>query len=425
MTLQDAYGNTLSTANSAARDQYDVGVALFLGGNRGASDAFASACKIDPGFALGHAAFARALMMEGRMPEARTTLDQANVLSKFGSDRERTHIAAYKALLEGDTPKCRNIVHSHEAEYPRDPMMMQLLTNVFGLIGFSGKVGREEDLLAFTTQLMPHYQDDWWMMSMHAASLCETGHLVEAMRFLDGSFEINPKNAHAAHFIAHTRYEAGETKEGRHFLTEWMQNHDSQGVLHGHLSWHSALWALRDGDEPAIWSAIDQCVWPNGSSSLPINVLTDSASILYRAELAGVTVPRKRWRALSDYAAQFFPDTGQSFADVHAALCHAMAGEGERLAYIAESAKGFAGDLVAPVARAWAHIAHENWQDACECLSEVMGTHHRLGGSRAQRDLIELTYANVLMKLGRAQEAHLSLKTRRPNLTAREYARVA
>lgn len=417
MQMNDAYGNPVSTQHIAARDHYDEGVFLFLGGNQGASCAFASACEVDPGFGLGHAALARSLMMEGRVPEARIKLDQAKTLSGFASERERAHTAAYDALLSGSPGKCRNIVQSHAVDFPRDPMMMQLLTNVFGLIGFSGKTDREADLLDFTTKLLPHYPCDWWMMSMHAASLCETGHLDEALTLLNSSIDLNPNNAHAAHFIAHSYYESGATKEGRQFLTEWMQHHDSQGVLHGHLTWHRALWALHDGDEVQMWDAIDAGVWPKNSSSLPINALTDSASILFRAEMAGVAVPKERWRTLSDYAAHYFPNTGQSFADIHAALSHAMAGKAERLARSAEDANGFAGDLVMPVSKAWGHIAHQKWQEAFECLSDVMASHQRLGGSRAQRDLLELTFANVLMKLGRFAHARHVLRARRPILS--------
>ncbi len=102
---------------------------------------------------------------------------------------------------------------------------------------------------------------------------------------------------------------------------------------------------------------------------------------------------------------------------MHAALSHAMAGQGDRLAYIAETAKGFAGDLVQPVARAWGAIANENWSAALEELVQVMGSTERLGGSRAQRDLLELTYANVLLKLGQTEEARRCLSTRRPVLS--------
>ncbi len=417
MPMIDAYGNPLSTEQAAARDAYDSGVGLFLGGTSGAKDAFETACAADPAFCLGHVARARSLMLEGRMAEARAALAQAKGAIATASAREAAHVMALTALLDGAHQECRNIVRNHAVEHPRDPMMMQLLANVFGLIGFSGKVGREADLLAFTTNLMPHYGDDWWMMSMHGASLCETGQLDEAMALLEASLELNPNNAHAAHFIAHTRYEAGETKDGRQVLDKWMRAHESQGLLHGHLTWHKALWALHDGDEAAMWDAVDAGVWPGSSSSLPINALTDSASILYRAELAGISVPKEKWHALSNFAAQFFPKNGQSFADIHAALCHAMAGEGERLARIGEDTTGFAGDLVQPVSVAWGHIARQDWRAARECLSRVMATHERLGGSRAQRDLLELTFANVLMKLGQADQAHLALKTRRPILS--------
>jgi hypothetical protein len=93
-----------------------------------------------------------------------------------------------------------------------------------------------------------------------------------------------------------------------------------------------------------------------------------------------------------------------------------MAGEGEHLAHIAETAKGFAGDLVRPAARAWGAIARGNWSEALEDLTEVMATTERLGGSRAQRDLIELAYVNVLLKLGLAEEARRTLLSRRPVL---------
>ena len=146
---------------------------------------------------------------------------------------------------------------------------------------------------------------------------------------------------------------------------------------------------------------------------LPINTLTDTAAILHRAELAGIAVAPERWAEMSDYAAKYFPETGQSFADMHAALAHAMAGNGDRLAHIANTAKGFAADLVGPVALAWGAIARQDWQGAVEHLIPALAQTERFGGSRAQRDLIELTYVNALIKLGRVEEAKHTLLMRR------------
>ena len=83
-----------------------------------------------------------------------------------------------------------------------------------------------------------------------------------------------------------------------------------------------------------MWSLVDRFVAPDASLSFPLIVMTDNAAILYRAELAGVSVPPERWRAISEYAHQHFPNPGVAFADVHAALAYAMTGESEALAAI-------------------------------------------------------------------------------------------
>lgn len=414
--LADSYGNPISTSSQSARDHYDRGLRLFLGGEYGALQAFQAAVTEDPDFALGHAACARAAMMSAQMAEAKAAIQRAQNLTQSVEMRERQHIDCIGLLLSGQAQKARMAVLAHVQTYPRDALAAQLCANVFGLIGFSGEVGREAELLAYTSSLLPHYGEDWWMMSMHALSLCETGQVDASRTLMEKSLALNPRNANAAHFKAHAQYEAGETAAGRAYLTGWLADYDDRAVLHGHLQWHVALWALHQGDADAMWQAVDAGIAPGAAKGLPINILTDTAAILYRAELAGLSVEPDRWRSLSDYAAQMFPNTGQSFADLHAALSHAMAGQGDRLAHIADTATGFAGDLVKPLARAWGSIARENWAEALNELIVVLPTTERVGGSRAQRDLLELTYANVLMKLGQTGEARRSLALRRPVL---------
>jgi len=319
-------------------------------------------------------------------------------------------------MLEGRATQARAAVKAHVQAWPCDAMVAQMCSNVFGLIGFSGEVGREANLLAYTESLLPHYGDDWWMMSMHALSLCETGQTTASIDLMERALGLNARNANGAHFLAHALYEEGRTAEGRAYLEEWLPDYDRRSVLHGHLSWHAALWALQDGDEAAMWAAVDAGVGPDTGHSLPINVLTDTAAICYRAQLAGLAVAPERWAALSDYAAQYFPTTGQSFADMHAALAHAMAGQGDRLAQIAEGAQGFAGDLVQPVARAWGAIAREDWAGALTHLVPVLAESERIGGSRAQRDLLEFAHVNVLLRLGHRHEAERALALRRPHL---------
>ena len=133
-----------------------------------------------------------------------------------------------------------------------------------------------------------------------------------------------------------------------------------------------------------------------------------------RAELAGEPRKPELWRQVSAYAAKSFPNPGIGFADAHAALAHAMAGDGEALAKLATVTKGAAADMVRPLARAFAAFAAGDWAGTIAEVEPLMATHERIGGSRAQRDLLDHSMLAVMLKLGRSDEARRLLALRRP-----------
>ncbi|MEM6407006.1 MAG: tetratricopeptide repeat protein [Pseudomonadota bacterium] len=412
----DRYGNSLTTSSDAARDAYIVGVDHILAATYGAAQAFEDALAADPEFALAEAGLARAKMYEGDMAAAKAALARATSQAGRLTDRERAHIDIFDTLLSGDPKGARAKVRRHVIDHPRDALAAQLCVSVFGLIGFSGCAGREADLLAFTSALLPHYEDDWYGLCAHAQSLCEVGRIDESLELMERSLELNNDNANASHFKAHALYEAGRATEGLAYLQGWIPRYDPRGIMQGHLSWHVGLWALYTGDIGLMWDMASAGIEPGTSDSPAINLLTDTAALYWRAELAGVEVPPEKWAALSGYASEAFPSSGQSFADFHAAIAHAFAGNGAELDRLAQTSNGFAGDLVAPVARTWRAIAAQDWTGALAELTPVMADHARFGGSRAQRDLLELTMVNLLMRLGRAEEAQRLVKMRRPVL---------
>lgn len=113
---------------------------------------------------------------------------------------------------------------------------------------------------------------------------------------IEQSLAINPRNANGAHIKSHVHYESGETKAGAAYLEDWLRDYDRSALLHGHLSWHVALWALEQGDADRMWQTVDESVTPDVALGMPINILTDTASILYRAELLGEKVSPERWK---------------------------------------------------------------------------------------------------------------------------------
>ena len=222
-------------------------------------------------------------------------------------------------------------VKEHLAQYPRDAMVLAPCTGVFGLIGFSGRPGREAELLALLEPLAGAYGDDWWFTSALAFAQVEAGDVDRALATIERSLAGNPRNANGSHIRAHVYYEAGERQAGLAYLEEWWKDYHKSALLHCHLSWHIALWRMELGRTHDAWAFYRAHLRPGASTGPPLNTLTDSASFLFRAEMAGERRDPELWRELSDYATQWFPAPGIAFADVHGALAHALAGNADAL----------------------------------------------------------------------------------------------
>jgi hypothetical protein len=413
--LRDRHGNEVSTSSKSAMDDYVEGVDLFLAAQAGADTAFERAIVADESFALAHAALARSRQMKGRPADAAEAMTRARACSDGLPVREQGHLAVIGHLIDGNGPAAYAAVLDHVADFPRDALIVQPCCGVFGLIGFSGKAGREAEQLAFLSSLAPHLGGERWFDCQHAFAQAEAGQLDRARKTIERGFAANRSNANGAHIQAHVFYECGENAAGRALVENWRPDYARGGLLHCHISWHEALSALEAGDSERAWHIFDSDIRPGAAWGPPINVLTDSAAFLVRAEIAGETRRDDLWRDVSQYASTFFAKPGISFADAHAAIAHAMAGDDEALAKLCENPAGVAGDLVKTLTDVYAAFARFDWQTVIDSLPPVMATHERLGGSRAQRDLLEFTLVSALLKLGRGDEASRLLTMRRPN----------
>ncbi|MEZ5857018.1 MAG: tetratricopeptide repeat protein [Hyphomicrobiaceae bacterium] len=411
--LKDRYDNPLTTASTAARDAYTVAVDAVLSASVGSEEGFRAAIAADESFAMGHIGLARTVQIFGRGNEAKAPLARALELAPRTTPREQSHIAIYERILTGRAAEALAMTREHMKQWPRDAFALAPSTSVFGLIGFSGEPGRERDQLAILEPLTTHYGNDWWFRSQLAFAQMEVGQTDRALPNIEASLSAFPRNAHGAHIRAHLYYEVGERRAGFHFLKNWARDYSRLGQLHCHVTWHQALWAMELGHADEAWDIYNGKLHPGASWGPQINVLTDCASFLFRAELSGEPHQAQKWADLSAYAQKWFPNPGVAFADVHAALAHAMSGNGEALARIAEGAKGAAADVVAPVAKAFQAFARQDWPATIAALQNHMAEHERLGGSRAQRDLIEYTLAGALLRAGKIKEAEQMLANRR------------
>ena len=164
--LSDRYGNRLTTTSSEARDAYVAAVDLLLAANPGAEQAFDAAISCDPGLAVAHAGLARTLQIQARPQEAKAAITRGLELAPGLSARERGHLEAFGLLIHGKPAEALAAARRHLDDYPRDAMVLAPCTSVFGLIGFSGRAGREGELLALMEPLATVYgEEDWWFLA--------------------------------------------------------------------------------------------------------------------------------------------------------------------------------------------------------------------------------------------------------------------
>jgi hypothetical protein len=142
---------------------------------------------------------------------------------------------------------------------------------------------------------------------------------------------------------------------------------------------------------------------------------------LWRSELAGYPRDATAWRALHDYAKDALPRPGSGLADLHVILAMAVMGDEVSLDARARQMEDMAaekrypsGSYLPTLARGFAAFERGDFAAAIDAFAPLAGKSERIGGSRAQHDLIEFTLLKAYLNAGRPAEARHLLAARRP-----------
>ncbi len=418
--LTEPYGLLLSTTSSAARDAYVEGCAAKLTMYPGAIEALDRAIAADPGFALAHSAKAHALLEGGDAAAARASMAAANSLTAGLSAREASHIAFFGSIVTGDAEGALSAVYAHLDAWPRDVVVLGTTAFTNGLIGSSGRVGQKRTLLDLLDNLAPSWGDDWWFTAHHGMALSENGQRDAARPKIERSLAQNPRNPWAAHAQAHLCYEEGDANAARAFLMSWLPSYPRNGLLYSHLNWHLALGHLEAGDAAAALRLFREAFAPDVHSGPPRGKVTDAVSFLWRWELAGHRRDANAWCVMHDFATAAFPRAGLAFSDMHIALAQAVAGSEaaletreRQIGELMRNGRYPSGPLVPAVSRAFAGFERRDFSATIDALEPIVGDLERIGGSRAQLDLVEFTLLKAYLSADRLDEARRMLSRRR------------
>jgi len=417
---EDRCGLPLSTDSAEAAAAYRDGIDRMLSAWPGAADAFDRAIAADPDFALAHVARGRIHSMyqqgEAARKEAATARDLAR---RRGSEREEGHVETLALAAEGQLPAALSSALKHVERWPRDAVVLSLPLGAFGLFAFSGMADHDQARQDLCERYAAHYGEDWWFLSNHGWSMTENGEVRRGRAMTERAFELRRQNAYTAHALLHAMFEDGSVTDADALVDQWIGGYDRAGILYGHIRWHQALGALDIGDADKALSIYADVLQPSVASAPPLNVMSDSAALLWRIEAYGHAVPRRLWDEVDAYARRFFPRLSLPFVELHMALLAAatrnQAALDERLGVIEQrlaEGKLLAGPVVPQIYRAMNAFAGGDFAACADHLEPVLSDVVRIGGSHAQRELVEDTLIVALIRAGRTERARALLDAR-------------
>ncbi|WP_316181082.1 tetratricopeptide repeat protein [Bradyrhizobium sp. SZCCHNRI1009] len=417
---EDRYGLPLSTASTDAAAAYREGVDLLLAFWPSAADAFERAIMLDPDFALAHAARARIHAIYMQREAALQTIKRArDLVARRGTPREQSHVATLVLAIEGRGTDALDATLAHLESWPRDAMIMALPLGAFGLLAFSGRRDHDAARRELCDRFAAAYGEDWWFLSNHGWALTEAGDIAQGRAVTERSFALRRHNAYAVHALLHAMFEAGALDEADALVEGWIGDYDRTGMLHGHICWHQALGALDRGDAAGALKVYTDVLVPTMDTAPPLNTLSDCASLLWRLLAENYTVPSGAWAEVAAYASPRFTGSTLAFIEMHLVMIatatdDTAALKGRLAAIERRQTEGTlpAGRIVPHMLRALRAFAEENWRACARELTPVIGDLARIGGSHAQREVIEDTYILSLIRSGALTQAREVLDTR-------------
>ncbi|KPI04857.1 hypothetical protein OK074_4521 [Actinobacteria bacterium OK074] len=401
----DLSGFPLSTRAEAAT-AYRTGVDRLLKVRAGAQESLRRAVALDPGFGLGHAVLALAgHEFGGAVDVPRALADARRAVRERGSDHERSFVDMVAQRIQGTAGQGDRALLRHLADHPQDVLALAVAVPTIAFSGLHDIDGSAA--LGVVERTAAAQAGGWFHTSLLAFVRQDQDRYDEAGELALRALEFEPASGHAMHALAHVHYETGRHREGRDVLDDWLRGQGRGATHRAHFSWHAALHELALGDAEAVrarWAAQLAPVRVGG-----VRALVDSCSLLWRARIKGAwpgELPVGEVMATVPADALEHPAT--PFVALHAAVARLAARDAPGLSRLRDhalNADPVQREVIAPLCAAFIHHVAENWDGAAHGIRRVLPILRRVGGSSAQREIVEETLLHALLSASRHEEA--------------------
>jgi hypothetical protein len=412
MSLTDIRGLRLSTQNATALERYERAVAETQGYFGNPLATLDEALAEDPDFAMAHALRADLAVMsseEGALPLIQASVEALARIGARANARERAHVAAAEAWMQRRFDRAVALYGDIAIEHPRDLVALQTAHVCDFYLGDSLMLrDRPAQLLPHWNAQLPGYG---YLLGMYAFGLEETANYSRAEDVGRHALDLNARDPWAVHAVQHVLEMQGRVHDGIEWLTATSPNW-ADSALAFHNWWHLALHHLELEDIASALDLYDRVVHPK--ESVVALELVDASQLLWRIALRGFDVGA-RWQELADCWAKPAEGGFYAFNDVHALMAYAQAGREQPMRQLLATLAARTGDadpngvntrdIGLPLARAIVATVEGRHAEAVSLLLPIRSRTNRIGGSHAQRDLVQLTCIEAALRGGNGRLA--------------------
>ena len=405
--IEDAQGHHLSGATAEAATLYDQAVRAFNLVYGDAVGQFDAARQAAPGFAMAHLAKAWVFAVANDpslLTQAKILVDNARSLAL--SEREQAHLAALSHLVQGARAAAVAVLDRHLMHYPLDIVAHQAAALTDGFLGrFHWIRDRSTRALPFWSQDQPGYAT---LLAFHAFGAEEAGDYARAEDESRTTAELEPLSFWPHHTVAHVMEMTGRPEDG----LGWMAAREGLWSGPGHLNqvhiwWHKALFHLELGQYDAALAIYDG---PIRETQRPLALsLTNATALLWRLDTLGCDIG-DRWQEQAELWEGHADGKCLVFADIHAAMAELRSGREalieRRLAWMRETAAngleaaGLYRTVGIPIVEGLTAFHRGAYAEAVELLLPVRFDLWQIGGSYAQRDVVDWTLIEAAVRAG-------------------------
>ncbi|MGB0921800.1 MAG: tetratricopeptide repeat protein [Alphaproteobacteria bacterium] len=395
--FKDAHGLEMTAENENAAIAYDDAIEAFLLSAQDIPDKVKAMFAADRELPLGQVLAGNFNILRGwrvMIPRAVSTHTALQERRHELLPREQLHVDALGQWALGNAIAALKLWEEILRQWPTDMLALKLAQYGHFYAGNSNAMKASVDEVAAAySQGMRHYPS---FLGIQAFGHEETGNYHSAEKFGRDAVALQPKEGWATHAVAHVMEMTGRSEEGVAWLTETEPGWAGANNFRYHLVWHRALMLLDLGDHDRALQHFDTS-WDASSEEYLDHC--NAASLLLRLDIAGVET-EGRWQAVAEKAKTRMREQVLCFADLHYVMALAHGEEPTNVDTLVAALREHAGDGTSDgdtvaqsglaLAKAIAAHAARDYATALAHLEASADTHHLIGGSNAQRDLLML-----------------------------------